>query len=49
MAEAVGMTRKGLQKALSAEGNPGFESINAILKVLGYRLAPQKLTSPSLR
>jgi probable addiction module antidote protein len=42
-AEAAGMTRKGLQKALSEEGNPKFESVNAILHAMGYRLAPQKL------
>ena len=48
MTDAAGMTRKGLQKALAAEGNPRFESINAILKALGYRLAPQKLTTPLL-
>jgi DNA-binding phage protein len=37
------MTRKGLQKALSEGGNPKFESVNAILHAMGYRLAPQKL------
>ena len=42
-ATAAGMTRKGLQKALSDQGNPKFESVNAILNALGYRLAPQKL------
>ena len=34
---------KGVQKALSEEGNPKFESVNAILHAMGYRLAPQKL------
>ncbi len=43
-AEAAGMTRKGLQKALSQTGNPKFESMNAILQAMGYRLTPQKLT-----
>jgi putative addiction module killer protein/probable addiction module antidote protein len=41
--EAAGMTRKGLQKALSKEGNPKFENINAIMHAIGYRLAPQRL------
>lgn len=42
-AVAAGMTRKGLQKALSEQGHPKFESVNAILHALGYQLAPQKL------
>ena len=42
-AEAAGMTRKGLQKALSETGNPKFESMNAILQAMGYRLAPQRI------
>lgn len=43
IAEEIGMTRKGLQKALSEQGNPKFESINAILQAMGYRLAPQPI------
>ena len=42
-AEAAGMSRKGLQKALSEEGNPRFESVNAIMQAMGYRLASEKL------
>jgi probable addiction module antidote protein len=38
-----GLSRKGVQKALSEEGHPKFESVNAILHAMGYRLAPQKL------
>lgn len=41
-AEAAGMTRKGLQKALSESGNPNFRNMNAILKALGYKLTPEK-------
>jgi probable addiction module antidote protein len=37
------LTRNGLQKALSESGHPKFESINAIMRAMGYRLAPQKL------
>ncbi|WP_017327693.1 addiction module antidote protein [Synechococcus sp. PCC 7336] len=44
-AEAAGMSRKGLQKALSEEGNPKLASVNAIMQALGYRLAPQKLVA----
>ena len=31
MAAEVGMTRQGLQKALSAKGNPRLDNINAIM------------------
>ena len=42
-AHEAGLSRKGLQKALSEKGNPKFESINAIMHALGYRLSPRKL------
>ncbi|PSB03257.1 addiction module antidote protein [Merismopedia glauca] len=44
IAEVSGLSRKGLQKALSENGNPQFSSVNAIMKAMGYRLMPQKLT-----
>jgi probable addiction module antidote protein len=43
IAETSGLSRKGVQKALSEEGHPKFESVNAILHAMGYRLALQKL------
>jgi probable addiction module antidote protein len=43
-AEVSGLSRKGLQKALSENGNPRFSSVNAIMNAMGYRLTPQKLT-----
>ena len=43
MAAEVGMTRQGLQKALSAKGNPRLDNINAIMRAMGYRLVPVKL------
>lgn len=42
LADEIGMTRQGLQKALSAKGNPRLDSINAIMKALGYHLMPVK-------
>jgi probable addiction module antidote protein len=42
----TGITRNGIQKALSEDGNPKFENINAIMRAMGYRLAPQKLEHP---
>lgn len=43
MAEEVGMTRQGLQKALSAKGNPRLDNINAIMRAMGYQLMPYRL------
>lgn len=43
LAEETGITRKGIQKALSEEGNPKFESINAIMNAMGYQLMPQQM------
>jgi probable addiction module antidote protein len=40
IAEETGLTRNGIQKALSEQGNPKFESISAIMHALGYRLVP---------
>lgn len=42
-AEQVGMTRRGLQKALSGNGNPRLENVNSIMKAMGYYLMPQKI------
>ena len=47
MAEEVGMTRQGLQKALSAKGNPRMDNVNAIMHALGYQLMPQPLGTVS--
>lgn len=49
IAEISGLSRKGLQKALSENGNPQFSSVNAILQAMGYRLIPQKLPLPNLK
>ena len=45
IAEAAGLSRQGLQKALSAKGNPRLDNINAIMAALGYHLMPQKMDS----
>lgn len=47
MAAEIGMTRQGLQKALSAKGNPRLDSINAIMRAMGYHLLPQRLGQAS--
>jgi HTH-type transcriptional regulator/antitoxin HigA len=43
MAEQVGMTRQGLQKALSGKGNPRLDNINAIMRAMGYQLMPLRM------
>lgn len=45
LAKETGMTRQGLQKALSANGNPRLDNINAIMHAMGYRLAAEKMNS----
>ena len=44
IAETSGLTRKGVQKVLSEDGNPKFESVNAIMHAMGYRLTVEKLS-----
>ena len=46
IAAEIGMTRQGLQKALSARGNPRLDSINAIMRAMGYQLMPHPLEVP---
>ena len=42
MAAEIGMTRQGLQKALSAKGNPRLDNVNAIMRAMGYQLMPHR-------
>jgi probable addiction module antidote protein len=46
IAEPPGLSRKGVQKALSENDNPQFGNVNAMLHTMGYRLTPQKLPIP---
>jgi probable addiction module antidote protein len=43
LANEIGMTRQGLQKALSTKGNPRLDNINAIMRAMGYQLMPHRL------
>ena len=43
IARETGMTRQGVQKALSSNGNPRLDSVNSIMHALGYRLMPEKM------
>ena len=38
LARDTGLTREGLYKALSAEGNPSFATIMKVTKALGFTL-----------
>lgn len=38
LARDTGMTREGLYKALSAEGNPSFATVMKVMAALGFRL-----------
>jgi probable addiction module antidote protein len=48
IADEIGMSRKGLQKALSEGGNPRLENINAIMRAMGYQLTPQRIAEPPI-
>jgi len=41
LARATGLTREGLYKALSSEGNPSLGTVLKVMKVLGIRLTAQ--------
>ena len=39
--EASGLTREGLYRTLSKDGNPSFSSILKVMKALGLKLKPE--------
>ncbi len=43
IAAETGISRNGIQKALSSKGNPKFESVNSIIHAMGFQLIPQKI------
>lgn len=42
LAEATGITRAGLYKALGEGGNPSFATILKVTRALGLKLVPQR-------
>jgi probable addiction module antidote protein len=42
-ARETGLTREGLYRALSADGNPSLGTVLKVMKALGLRLAPQRV------
>ncbi len=43
LAVESGLTRNGIQKALSEQSKPGFETICAIVNAMGYGITIQRL------
>lgn len=43
LAKDSGLSRRGVQKILSENGNPAFGSVTTILRNMGYRLVPHKI------
>jgi probable addiction module antidote protein len=41
LAKDTGLTREGLYKALSADGNPSLGTVLKVVKALGLRLTPE--------
>ena len=41
IANATGLTREGLYKTLSKDGNPSFSAILKVMKALGLKLKPE--------
>jgi probable addiction module antidote protein len=41
IAAATGLTREGLYKTLSKDGNPSFSAILKVMKALGLKLKPE--------
>ena len=44
LARDTGLTREGLYKALSPEGNPIFSTVSKVAKALGFKLSVQPIS-----
>ncbi|MCK8514991.1 putative addiction module antidote protein [Methylonatrum kenyense] len=47
LAEEAGLTRAGLYKALSPDGNPSFATVSRVAHALGLRISLQPLSQNS--
>jgi probable addiction module antidote protein len=45
LAKDTGLTREGLYKALSPEGNPNLGTVMKVMRALGLRLAPARVVA----
>jgi probable addiction module antidote protein len=43
LSRATGISREGLYKALSPEGNPTFSTVTKVAKVLGFKLTVEPI------
>lgn len=43
IAKATGLSREGLYKSLSEEGNPSFETVLKVMSALGVKLKPEAI------
>lgn len=43
LARETGMSREGLYKALSPDGNPTFDTVSKVAKALGFKLTIQAI------
>ncbi len=41
IAEATGLTREGLYRTLSKDGNPSFSAVLKVMKAMGLKLKPE--------
>jgi probable addiction module antidote protein len=48
LARDTGLTREGLYKALSKDGNPRLDTVLKVLHALGLKLTPQPKQDPAL-
>ena len=46
LARETGLTREGLYKALSADGNPSLGTVLKVMSALGVKLTPQRAEAP---
>jgi probable addiction module antidote protein len=49
IARQTGLTREGLYKALSADGNPSLGTVLEVMGALGIELTPQRVEAPARR
>jgi probable addiction module antidote protein len=48
VANDSGLSREGLYKSLSAEGNPSFATVQKVLRALGIQLVPKLIDAQQL-
>ncbi|MDQ7050783.1 MAG: putative addiction module antidote protein [Enterobacterales bacterium] len=47
LARDTGLTREGLYKALSSDGNPSFSTVAKVTQALGFRLTVEQSSTPA--